>query len=130
MVSITFIFALIYLLLGLTFYAIVNFTTISALLPPLIIAIIFSIAALLSLKPKLRMHIMHLLALLSLILFFVFISNYSIALDYLSAAEGYQDIKRPLAYVEKSLISLISLAFFIATLISFIKARILRKNSA
>ncbi|QQE12901.1 hypothetical protein JD969_05415 [Planctomycetota bacterium] len=130
MVIITFIFAALYLLLGISFYAIINFSSITALIPPLVIAIIFLIGALLSLKPQLRMHVMHILALLSIILFFAFLNKYPPTIDYLTAAEGYQTIDKPLANVEKTFISLLSLAFFITTFISFFKARVLRKNNS
>ncbi|QDU34834.1 hypothetical protein KS4_29100 [Poriferisphaera corsica] len=127
MIIITTLFAALYLALGLTFYTIINFATPTALIPPLVIAILFAIIAFLASKPKLRMHTMHAAALLSLILFFAFLSNYGPAFDYLTAAPGHETLQRPLAAVEKAAISILALIYFLITFASFFKARVLKK---
>ena len=130
MITITFIFAAIYVVLGISFYILANFASLTALIPPLVIALIFAFFAAIALKPKFRMHAMHATAIISFILFLVFVSNYATAFEYLGGGENAAEILRPLAAVEKTFISLIALAYFIITFISFAKARLTKPKQA
>ncbi|WP_432797700.1 hypothetical protein [Poriferisphaera sp. WC338] len=121
---ITAIYATALLCLGLVFYFTSHTQSITTLIPSFI-AILFYLFAALAIRPKLRMHIMHLAVLFALVLFVYFTQEYPAAIKYLA---GSEDIDRPLAAIEKSLLSLFSAAYMVFAIRSFIQARIARKK--
>ena len=125
MTRITFIYAGLFILIGVCFYVGSGMASMTALIPPVAIGLIFLLIAWAGMYKRLHMHVMHLAVLFGLILFIAFVSNYGPALDYLG---GNKDIERPLAYLEKSVLSLAGLSYVVVGLISFINARIKRNR--
>ena len=125
MTRITFLYAGLFILIGIGFYVGSGMASMTALIPPVAIGLIYLLVGWAGTVKRLHMHVMHLAVLFGLILFIAFLSNYGPAMDYLG---GDKTIERPLAYLEKSVLSLVGLSYVVLGLISFISARVMRKS--
>lgn len=116
---ITVIFAVLMILLGIIGYVASGAESATALIPTLF-GLILLILGILGYKPHLRKRVMHAAALLGLI---GFIATISASADLVTVLTG-GEVARAGAVISKSIMSIISLAYFIVCLLSFVMARV------
>lgn len=122
MPHLTFLYAALLIALGLLGYLLTGGASVTALIPSFF-GIAFLVAGVLALKENLRKHAMHAASLLALV---AMIGSTGGIPALIRMLEG-QDVERPEAAVCKSVMAVLSLAYFGMCLGSFVKARIARR---
>lgn len=116
--NVSVIYGLVLILLGLVGYFGFGRVSFTALIPAFL-GVLILIAGILARDEKRRRHAMHVAAALSLIGFIGSIGGVIPAFQYFTGS----DIARPAAAISRAIMSLLSLAFLILCVSSFIQAR-------
>ena len=123
---ITILFALDFIITGIVGFVVTGKEHITALIPAFI-GILMLVLGVLAFNPKLRKHVMHGAALVAVLGFLGTISGLTDLPKFLSG--NLDAIQRPAASVSKLITNLLMLHFVVICVISFIEARLARKNS-
>ena len=122
MPHLTILYAVLLIALGLLGYLLTGRESVTALIPTFF-GIAFLAAGVLALKENFRKHAMHTASILAL----AAVIGSASGIPALFQMLGGQDVARPEAAVCKSVMAVLSLAYFVLCLRSFIKARLARK---
>ncbi|MHC4943797.1 MAG: hypothetical protein ACYTG7_12340 [Planctomycetota bacterium] len=118
MIKATFVYALLLIVLGIGGYILTDFVSVTALIPAFF-GVVFLILAFLARKESLRKHMMHAASFLALLGFLGTVWGFK-GVYLLLAGE---EVERAEAAMSRSMMALLSLAFFCLCMRSFIRAR-------
>lgn len=120
----TLIYAVLLILLGVIGFGISGAVSVTALIPAFFGVVIFALGWL-ALRGKSRQHVMHAAALLGLVGFIFTIGSSAGLVTLMTGGQ----VARPGAVISKAIMSILSLAYVIICLLSFVIARLNRDQT-
>jgi len=121
--KLTLVYGILLIVLGVVGYNLSDRVSVTALIPAFF-GVLVCVLGVLARHETLRKHMMHVLSLLALVGFLGTVSG----LAGLAESIGGGDVEQPMAAISRSIMAVLSLAYFGFCLRSFIKARAARKR--